>query len=326
MKSIAALTTIFILVAGSFFNAKGGGNDGIKTQPVELGKVNWLRDYDKALSEAKRENKQVLILFQEVPGCATCRNYGHNVLSNPLLVEAIEQYFIPLAIYNNKGGKDKAVLDRYNEPTWNNPVVRIVNATGENEVKRLASNYSALGLYLAMDKALEKVSVVPGEYFKLLGEELEANGKGSIKEDYFKMHCFWSGEGHLGNQEGVLSTEPGFMAGYEVVKVKYDENKISKTELEQHASKAQCSAIEKQAGYRIDKDPQYFLKKSKYRYLPLSPIQRTKINSAIANRVDPKQYLSPKQLEWFNSNTSNEVLYEKPFEKAWALKTLAENK
>ena len=76
----------------------------LEKQSEELGKVQWYRDYDEALSIAKQEDKNVLILFQEVPGCATCRNYGHNVLSHPLMVEAIENLFVPLAIFNNKGG------------------------------------------------------------------------------------------------------------------------------------------------------------------------------------------------------------------------------
>lgn len=79
-------------------------------QPEELGKVQWLRDYDKALAIAKQQGKAVFILFQEVPGCATCRNYGHHVLSHPLIVEAIESEFVPLAIFNNKGGDDAAIL------------------------------------------------------------------------------------------------------------------------------------------------------------------------------------------------------------------------
>lgn len=36
--------------------------------PVELGKVNWGRDYEAALSASGESGKPVLILFQEVPG------------------------------------------------------------------------------------------------------------------------------------------------------------------------------------------------------------------------------------------------------------------
>ena len=311
MKIIGSIFLFLILIGD--MDEKSIGN------AEELGTVNWLRDYDKALLQAQKENKQVLILFQEVPGCVTCRNYGRDVLSNPLMVEAIEEYFIPLAIFNNKGGMDAEILKKYNEPSWNNPVVRIVDTKGEDVVNRLASNYSAIGLYESMKQALKKSPTSPAKYFQLLGEELE--GKGHIKETYYKMYCFWSGEGHLGKKEGVISTEPGFMDGHEVVKVKYDERKLSKQDLDTYAAKASCSKISKVNGYRVDKDPQYYLKNSKYRYLPLSPIQRTKINSALADGTDPKQYLSPKQLKWLNETSAKkELLYEKSFHEAWAMR------
>ena len=36
--------------------------------PVELGKVKWLRNLKDSLSEARKTGKPVLIMFQEVPG------------------------------------------------------------------------------------------------------------------------------------------------------------------------------------------------------------------------------------------------------------------
>ncbi len=36
--------------------------------PIELGKVQWLRDYDQAATQAKKSNRSLLVLFQEVPG------------------------------------------------------------------------------------------------------------------------------------------------------------------------------------------------------------------------------------------------------------------
>ena len=49
-----------------------------KDNPLELGKVNWLRDYDKAVKKSKGQNKPIFILFQEVPGCSTCQNFGND--------------------------------------------------------------------------------------------------------------------------------------------------------------------------------------------------------------------------------------------------------
>ena len=162
-------------------------------QDEELGKVSWYRDYDAAVKISEETDKPILILFQEVPGCATCRNYGHNVLSHPLMTEAIENEFVPLAIFNNKRGKDLEILKKYDEPTWNNPVVRIVNHKGKNIVQRVARDYSAKGLYAAMSKAITTYGNDIPEYMKILGTELSTSSRSSnIKETHFKMYCFWT--------------------------------------------------------------------------------------------------------------------------------------
>lgn len=127
-----------------------------KKQAQELGKVAWYRDFDQAIVLSKKQNKPVFMLFQEVPGCLTCRNYGKGVLSNEVIVETIEKYFIPLAIFNNKRGKDSEVLQRYGEPSWNNPVVRIINAKGENLIRRIAGDYSKARIAQEMIRVLEE--------------------------------------------------------------------------------------------------------------------------------------------------------------------------
>lgn len=316
------ITVIFLFIA--FLFSIGQQKTNPNNQSEELGKVTWYRDYDEALNKAKAENKEVLILFQEVPGCSTCRNYGHNVLSHPLMVEAIEDQFIPLAIYNNKGGKDKQILQLYNEPSWNNPVVRIVNAKGENVVNRIAGNYSAKALYNAMVTSLEKANKFIPEYMKLLGTELLASNNNTIKETYFKMYCFWTGEKHLGKVDGVLSTEAGFMGGYEVVKVKFDPNKVNQKDLAIHAKQANFSPITKSNYRTASNDVKYYLKHTNYKFLPLTELQKTKINSALGHGMSPDKYLSPKQLKWLNeikrSKTKQYVLFNQDFSKAWGQK------
>lgn len=37
-------------------------------QPVELGLVNWERDFELANARARDESRDVLLVFQEVPG------------------------------------------------------------------------------------------------------------------------------------------------------------------------------------------------------------------------------------------------------------------
>lgn len=283
----------------------------------ELGDVNWLRSYDDALAESQKSGKPVFILFQEVPGCSTCVNYGQNVLTDPLLVDAIENEFVPLAIFNNKGGADKKVLDKYNEPTWNNPVVRIVDAKGKNLTNRIAGDYSVSGVVNGMQSALLASNSDAPMYLDLLKTEQTRN----TETTYYSMYCFWSGEAAFGNQEGVVSTEPGWMSGREVVKITYDPNAVSSKELDNVAKKADANPIKEARGYRIDKDPQYYLKQTDFKYLPLTATQKSRINSALKNRAQPEAYLSPTQLTYLDqirkSKSKKEVLYDLAINQAW---------
>jgi hypothetical protein len=199
-------------------------------QPKELGKVNWLRDIKDATTRSANEHKPIFLLFQEVPGCSTCRNYGHNVLSHPLIVETIETYFVPLAIYNNEGGKNKEVLDYFKEPTWNNPVVRIISDKKENLIDRISGNYSVLALTEAMIEVMKGKKIKIPEYLQLLQNELSATQNGT-ETAYLSMYCFWTGEKILADINGVVETQAGFMDGKEVVKVDYSPKLIAYDDL-----------------------------------------------------------------------------------------------
>lgn len=126
-----------------------------RAAPRELGAVGWLRSHEEAVAQSRVTGQPILILFDEVPGCATCVSYGEHVLSDPELVRIIEAHFVPLAIFNNRGGDDRRVLEAYGEPAWNNPVVRIVNAEGQALSPRHAGDYSVSGLARRMVAALE---------------------------------------------------------------------------------------------------------------------------------------------------------------------------
>lgn len=289
-------------------------------QAEELGRVNWIRDYSRAIEKAKEENKAVLILFQEVPGCATCRNYGNNVLSHPLMVELIENEFIPLAIFNNKGGEDKKILDKYYEPSWNNPVVRIVDSGGENIVPRLSNNYSSLGLINTIEIALQKSGKDLPLYAELLRDELSISNS---NESYFKMYCFWTGEKQLGSLEGVLDTESGFNGPSEVVKITFDPEIISFNELESFAQNNKMESIKSEdiQFRKSEKDLHYYLQNSDYKYIPLTKLQQTKINSALGRKESVVKFLSPKQKLWLENVKTGEnpksVVFNKDFFNAW---------
>ncbi|MEO1259938.1 MAG: VPGUxxT family thioredoxin-like (seleno)protein, type 2 [Bacteroidota bacterium] len=289
----------------------------IEPQPVELGKVNWLRNMEEAQAASVKQQKPILILFQEVPGCSTCQRYGNGPLSHPLIVEAIETLFVPLAIYNNKGGEDRKVLNYFNEPTWNNPVVRIVSADKQDVTPRLGGNYSSFGLVSSMLLALDKSNLVAPRYLQLLGEELQAEVTGT-EEATLSMYCFWTGEKEIGKIPGVISTEAGFMGGREVVQVEYNPLVLPYEDLVKKAQQASCAshvftennteekaaakvvgerAVSQKGNYRTDKEPKYYLSKTHWKYVPMTKLQAVKANSLVGQRQAPDAVLSPRQIE-----------------------------
>ena len=186
--------------------------------PIELGLVNWNRDYDAAMAKAKKLDKPLLILFQEVPGCANCTRFGREIMSNPMVKDIIETEFVPLCIYNNKRGKDAKILAKFKEPSWNNPVVRIVDHQEQDIVKRMW-RFHPLEVFNGINTALKKTNTTIPAYFKFAYEEIVAQHASTIETAYFSMFCFWSGELKLGPIDGVVKTTSGFMDGREVVKV-----------------------------------------------------------------------------------------------------------
>lgn len=282
-------------------------------EPAELGSIKWLRDLDEASRLAREQAKPILLLFQEVPGCGTCVNYGRNVLSHPQVAEAAETLFVPVAIYNNRPGKDAAVLEAFGEPGWNNPVVRMVDADHRPLAPRLSANYSVRGMALTMIAALEELGRDVPSYLRLLAQEAE--GTESV---VLAMACFWSGERVLGAMDGVVATQPGFLDGREVVEVTYDPGTIGFEQLLQQAARQGCAskvytrtpqqqvvaakvkgatALPSSAPIRPDRQPKYYLGHSSLRYVPMTPLQAARVNAALGSGSDPVAFLSPRQLE-----------------------------
>ncbi|MBK9150267.1 MAG: thioredoxin family protein [Saprospiraceae bacterium] len=278
--------------------------------PAELGKIHWLRDYDQALSEAKKKNLPVFILFQEVPGCSNCKNYGHKVLSHPLIAEAIETHFIPLAVYNNRDGQDKKVLDKYKEPSWNNPVVRIVNSTGKDICGREADFHHGSKTVAKIMEGIKLSGQTVPLYLQLLEAEWRAKDFKTTDTLFLAMYCFWSGEKEIADIEGVVATEAGYMHGKEVVRVAYDKNVTNPDKIVQKAKESnnadqvygylQSDSKTKflpPGKYRKDADDKVYLRNSHYKIIPMTDLQKTKVNRSIATGKNPEIWLSPRQLQ-----------------------------
>ena len=277
----------------------------------ELGQVEWYRNYDEAFLKAQKDSKPILLFFQEVPGCSTCRNYGYDVMSDPILVDMIENEFIPLCIYNNASGHDANILKKYNEPSWNNPVIRILDEEG-NSKRRIAGKYKNVEVLEEINAYLKEEQKLPA-YASLYYDELRLNHS---DETVFTMYCFWSGEAKLGDIKGVIATESGWVQGAEVVKVKSDPNTISKTALIKKAEELGLEQVKDYNNFRSDKDPQYYLKHSEFASLPLLEIQKSKINAALYAKRDASKFLSPSQSKWLKLQMK-EINYTKDFSSTW---------
>jgi len=265
-------------------------------QPEELGKVHWLRDLDLGKAEAQKTGRPILLLFQEVPGCANCTRYGNTTLSDPLIVEAIETYFVPVCIFNNKGGKDAEALRIFGEPAWNNPVVRIVRNDYQDVVLRMPNFNSSLQLVNGMRRALDLTGTTAPRYLELLEEELSAREAG-LQTATFSMYCFWTGEGIFGAIPGVIETEPGYQDGKEVVKVQFDTSVTSRSELEKLTQPQSITACAKNEGFRPDREPKYYLAQTDYCLIPMTSLQACRANSLIGKGQSPDELLSPRQLK-----------------------------
>lgn len=207
------------------------------SQPVEVGLVRWQRDYDKSLLDSKKTGKPLFVLFQEVPGCSGCQKFGREVLSDPLLVEAIEREFVPVVVFNNRStGSDAKLRQKFNEPAWNYQVVRFLNSEGEDIIPRRDKVWTTPAVADRMIETLKKHNRPVPKYLQTLAAD-------SSQQDMaaFAMSCFWTGEYQLGKIDGVVATEAGWLDNREVTLVRYDRKKLPLNALAKEAAKVRCA-------------------------------------------------------------------------------------
>lgn len=286
------------------------GND------VEVGTIKWQRDYERALVNSGKSGKPLFLLFQEVPGCSGCKKYGKTVLSHPLLVEAVENLFEPVLVYNNRSEKkDNELLAKFNEPAWNYQVVRYLDKAGKDIIPRKDKIWSVGATATRMIEVLKKQEREVPAYLEGVAQ---SNNNPHLKQVLFTMYCFWTGEQKLGALEGVLNTEAGFYNGREVTRVWYDSSQMNLIQLiskahqfkcadEIHVPKADKVNLPKSRLSIFELKPDKYSKAPEsdqkrqltrdYKRLELTDYQRTKVNSwCRINESKAKTYLSPRQL------------------------------
>ena len=231
------------------------------------------------------------------------------------MVEAIEDLFVPVLIYNNKSS-DAALLKKFNEPSWNNPIVRFLNNSGNDLIARKPGVWTVGPMAVRMTAALKAAKRPVPSYLSAIAID---NSK--LETATFAMHCYWTGEARLGSIDGVMSTSAGWAGGLEVVQLTYDPSIVEYSKLVETAQSFQCATkvfthsdsqlktAKALVGGRAVKFPggarKAQLSEQKYqlrtvagvRSLPLTTFQSTKVNSFIRGAQQQRVYefLSPRQ-------------------------------
>ncbi len=95
-------------------------------------------------------------------------------------MEAAEELFVPIAIYNNtEGDADQRVLQRYNEPAWNYQVVRVVDADGKDLIPRVAKDWTTAAVTRAMVAGLKAAKKPVPKWLELVAAEQLAAKRGT---------------------------------------------------------------------------------------------------------------------------------------------------
>jgi len=309
------LTQVLLGIAIFFssFSIAGAIQNGY---PIEAGAVNWSRDFEESLVRSRDTGKPLLVLFQEIPGCIGCRTFGSEVLTQPLLVEAIETEFVPVLVYNNRfGGNDEKLMKRFAEPSWNYQVIRFLDSNAEDIIPRKDTVWTLAGVASRMVQTLEKKGKAVPLYLSNLVLEFDTEKHRHLG---FAMACFWTGEYKFGRLDGVVATEAGWYYNREVTLVTYHTEHLNKVDLIHYAEQEQCAQrVYTFFGERVQSKrlPVKSFVPEEYRRAPpadqkkqlerwpelahvqnLTPLQLARLNGlAPDDRVKALLYLSPKQ-------------------------------
>lgn len=166
LHALKNILLVFLLLSLNMFGLSAQAADN----PVEVGEVKWQRDLNAAMRKSRDSGKPIFLLFQEVPGCNGCKQFGQEVLSSPLLVMAIENEFIPVLVFNNRKSDD-IVLKRFSEPSWNFPVVRFIDADGKDIIARKERVYDIDDMATRMVEALSASGQTVPKYLNAIATQ-----------------------------------------------------------------------------------------------------------------------------------------------------------
>lgn len=143
-----------------------------------------------------------------------------------------------MLIHNNTGGEDAKILKKLNEPAWNYQVVRFLDSKSTDIIPRKDKIWTMKALIPRIEKTLTLEKKRIPELLSLLKLEADTSKHKTIA---LSMHCFWTGEMHLGRIDGVVTTEAGWYDGHEVTLVTYHTDQLDLKTLLKKAAKVKCA-------------------------------------------------------------------------------------
>ncbi len=228
-------------------------------------------------------------------------------MSQPLLVEALEDEFVPLLVFNNKPGVDDRLRERFREPAWNNPVLRFLDASGQDVTPRRDRIWSTPEVAARLIEGLDAAKRPVPAYLSNLASELAAPRAQAL----FTMYCFWEGEATFGALEGVLATRavdvPAAVSGTgkieEGVLIDYDARVVEHDALVTKWKTLSCANRDLSGDAAAlaattpakPSDRKHALRATSMWHLPMTPLQQTRANAAVASGTDALATLSPRQ-------------------------------
>jgi thioredoxin-related protein len=123
-------------------------------------KEGWSTDLEKAIEQAGKENKSVLVEFTGSDWCPPCIAMGKNVFSKKEFIEKASKKFVLVELDFPKKDKELAeknqpLADKYKIEGF--PTVILLDSKGEEFTRFFASKYDTVEAFLKhLDDSLEK--------------------------------------------------------------------------------------------------------------------------------------------------------------------------
>lgn len=177
-----------------------------------------------------------------------------------------------------------------------NPLLRILAPDGITlSREELANPDTGAGL-ARMATLLQAAHRPIPEYLRLVCDEYSGRPRQTAR---FAVGCYWEGERELGKIPGVVATRTGNVGRDEVVEVRFDPSVVDAAALDARAMRLTCyrGVPGTQAALVEDAEQQHTLANHpEFAGIPLTPLQRTRVNAALWEHRDLSPLLSPSQL------------------------------